>query len=83
MKIQGGRHYLWRTVDREGDAIDILAQRYRNAHEAKRFFRKLLKRQERPPRRFKSPGQAQRLLSVHWVIQNCFRLGRHLLRPEH
>lgn len=34
-------------------------------------------------RGFKSAGQAQRFLSVHGVIQKCFRLGRHLLRAEH
>ncbi len=109
--------------------IDILAQGYRNALAAKRFFRKLLKGQgstpwqlvrvklksngsahrsmmpsvehhtarydnraevshqptrqrERQMRRFKSAGQAQRFLSVHGVIQNLFRLGRHRLRSE-
>lgn len=32
---------------------------------------------------FKSPGQARRFLSVHGVIQHCFRLGRHQLRAAH
>jgi putative transposase len=31
-------------------------------------------------RRFKSAGQAQLFLTVHGVVQNLFRLGRHLLR---
>ena len=35
---------------------------------------------ERQMRRFKSPRQAQRFLSVHGVVQNLFRVGRHLLR---
>ncbi len=39
------------------------------------------RQRERQMRRFKSAGQAQRLLSVHGVIQNLFRTGRHLLRP--
>ncbi len=34
---------------------------------------------ERQMRRFKSAGQAQRFLSVHGVIQNLFRVGRHLV----
>jgi len=38
---------------------------------------------ERQMRRFKSMGQAQRFLSVHGVIGNQFRLGRHLLRSRH
>ena len=128
--IRGERHYLWRAVDQDGDVIDILVQRHRNARAAKRFFRKLLKGQgslpwrlvtdrlrsysaahrnvmpsvahdtsryannraeishqptrqrERHMRGFKSAGQAQQFLSVHGVIQNCFRLGRHRLRAE-
>ncbi len=128
--IRGERHYLWRAVDQDGDVIDILVQRYRNARAAKRFFRKLLKGQgslpwrlvtdrlrsysaahrstmpsvahdtaryannraeashqptrqrERQMRGFKSAGQAQRFLSVHGVIQNYFRIGRHHLRAE-
>ena len=43
MKIRGERHYLWRAVDQDGDLIDILVQRNRNARAAKRFFPKLLK----------------------------------------
>ena len=35
----------------------------------------------RQMRRFKSAAQAQRFLSVHGVILNLFRVGRHLLRP--
>lgn len=49
--IQGQRHYLWRAVDQDGDVIDILVQRHRNARAAKRFFRKLLKGQGMEPRR--------------------------------
>ena len=49
VKIRGERQYLWRAVDQDGDVIDILVQRYRNAGAAKRFFRKLLKGQGSPP----------------------------------
>lgn len=41
--IKGEQHYLWRAVDQDGDVLDILVQRRRNAKAAKRFFRKLLK----------------------------------------
>jgi putative transposase len=126
--IQGQRQYLWRAVDQDGDVIDILVQSRRDQGAAERFFRKLLKGQEREPRRlitdklrtyeaarrsvmpsvvhdteryannraevsheairqrerqmrgFKSAGQVQRFWSVHGVIQNLFRVGRHLLR---
>ena len=43
------RHYQRRAVDQDGDVIDILVQRYRNARAAKRFFRKLLKGQGSTP----------------------------------
>ncbi len=41
------------------------------------------RQRERQMRRFKSPGQAQRFLSVHGAIHNLFRVGRHLLRSTH
>ena len=67
VKIQGERHYLWRAIDQEGDVIDILVQRCRNARAAQRFFRKLLKGQECTPRRLvtdklKSYGAARRMV---------------------
>jgi putative transposase len=37
------------------------------------------RQRERQTRRFKSAGQAQRFLSVHGVVQNLFRVGRHLV----
>ena len=40
------------------------------------------RQRERLMRRFKSPGQAQRFVAVHGVVQNLFRLGRHHLRSE-
>jgi len=49
MKIEGERQYLWRAVDQDGDVIDILVQRYRNARAAKRFFLELLKGQGSRP----------------------------------
>jgi putative transposase len=49
--IQGQRQYLWRAVDQDGDVIDILVQPPRDQHAAERFFRKLLKGQQREPRR--------------------------------
>jgi putative transposase len=65
VKIRGERHYLWRAVDQDGDMIDILVQRNRNARAAKRFFRKLLKGQGSTPWRvvtdkLKSYGAAHR-----------------------
>jgi len=51
VNTQGQGHYLWRAIDQDGDIVDILVQRRRNGRAAKRFFRKLLKRQRRSPNR--------------------------------
>ena len=51
VKIQGWQQYLWRAVDEDGDVLDILVQSRRNRRAATRFFRTLLKRQGREPRR--------------------------------
>ena len=128
---RGRQQYLWRAVDEDGDVIDVLIQSRRNRRAAVRFFRKLLKRQGREPRRlitdklrsysaahrtvmpsvihstrqyennraevshqptrqrerqmrgFKSAAHLQRFASVHGVVQNLFRVGRHLLRAVH
>ncbi len=49
VSIQGRRQYLWRAVDQDGDVLDILLQSRKDKRAAKRFFRKLLKGQERTP----------------------------------
>ena len=41
------------------------------------------RQRERQMRRFKSAAQLQRFASVHGVVQNLFRVGRHLLRSAH
>ncbi len=41
------------------------------------------RQRERQMRRFKSAGQAQRFVSVHGLVRNLFRVGRHLLRATH
>jgi|SRR5687767_816305 putative transposase len=71
LTINGERHYLWRAVDQDGKILDILVQRRRDKHAAKKFFRKLLKGLTYVPRvlitdKLKSYGAAKRevLLSV-------------------
>ena len=38
---------------------------------------------ERQMRRFKSAAHLQRFAAVHGLVQNLFRVGRHLLRSAH
>ena len=47
--IQGKRQYLWRAVDQDGDVLDILVPSRKDKRAATRFFRKLVKDQERAP----------------------------------
>ena len=49
LKINGHQVYLWRAVDQDGDVLDILVTKRRNKKAAKRFFRKVLKGQGKPP----------------------------------
>jgi putative transposase len=42
VRIRGVLHYLWRAVDQNGVALDILLQDRRNGAAAKRFFKHLL-----------------------------------------
>jgi putative transposase len=48
--INGERNYLWRAVEQDGDVLDILVQKHRDKHAAKRVFRKLLKGLHYAPR---------------------------------
>ena len=41
------------------------------------------RQRERQLRRFKSAAHVQRFVSVHGLVQNLFRVGRHLLRSVH
>jgi putative transposase len=87
VKIRGERHYLWRAVDQDGDVIDILVQRYRNARAAKRFFRKLLKGQGSTPwklvtDKLKSYGAAHRMMMPS-VDHHTERYANNLAEVSH
>jgi len=43
-------------------------------------FHQPTRQRERQMRRLEAPVQAQRFLSVHGIVSNLFRVGRHLLR---
>ncbi len=65
LSIHGQHHDLWRAVDQDGHVLDILVQRRRDKHAAKKCFCKLLKRLTYVPRvlitdQLKSYGAAKR-----------------------
>jgi putative transposase len=43
--IGGRRFWLWRAVDDEGEVLDLLVQRRRDARAAAKLMRRLLKKQ--------------------------------------
>jgi transposase-like protein len=47
--IGGKQFWLWRTVDSEGEVLDLLVQRRRNKAAAAKLMRRLLKKQGFPP----------------------------------
>ena len=44
LKIGGRMFYLWRSVDAEGEVLDVLVQSKRNKHAALKLMRKLLRK---------------------------------------
>ena len=51
LKIDGRMVYLWRSVDAEGEVLDVLVQSKRNKHAALKLMRKLLKKYAFVPER--------------------------------
>jgi transposase-like protein len=52
VKIRGERMWLWRTVDDEGEVLDMLVQKRRDTGAALRLLRKLLRRNGIHPESF-------------------------------
>ena len=79
IRVRGKLHHLWRAVDQDGHALDILVQEQRTAKAAKRFLRKLLKGLQYAPRvvvtdKLRSYGAAKREVLPH--VEH--RQSRHL-----
>ena len=51
ISIRGGNYWLWRAVDNEGEVLDFLVQRRRDAQTAKKLMVKLLKKHGFAPSR--------------------------------
>lgn len=48
VKINGERHYLWRTVDHEGEVLESYVTKKRHKKSALKFLKKSMKRHGRP-----------------------------------
>jgi transposase-like protein len=51
ISIRGGKYWLWRAVDNEGEVLDFLVQRRRDAQAAKKLMVKWLKKHGFAPSR--------------------------------
>jgi transposase-like protein len=58
VKIAGRKMWLWRAVDDEGEVLDMLVQKRRNASAAYKLLRRLLKRQGIHPESIVTDGLA-------------------------
>lgn len=58
VRINGKRMFMWRAVDDEVEALDVLVQKRRNQRAAGRLLRKLLRRKGYVPDRFVTDGLA-------------------------
>lgn len=56
VRINGGRMYMWRAVDKEGEVLDVLVQKRRNKAAALKLLRKLLKNQGAAPEAIVTDG---------------------------
>jgi putative transposase len=75
VRIAGQRMYLWRAVDHEGEALDMLVQRRRDKRAALRLMRKLLRKQGFTPKLLTT----DKFLNAHAAVYNNFNLQRHLI----
>lgn len=83
VSIAGRQMYLWRAVDDEGEALDILVQARRDKNAALRLMRKLLKRQGVPPTsiitdRYRAYDAALRDLGLSRVHRRGKRLNNRV-----
>ena len=79
IKIDGRLVYLWRTVDAEGEVLDVLVQSKRDKRTALKLIRKLLKKMGFAPDRIvtddlRSYGAAMRDLGISRLITSSGRV---------
>ena len=71
--IRGKRMFMWRAVDKEGEALDILVQKQRNEAAALNLLRKLLKNQGFVPDEIVTDGPG----SYQAALRDLGCLDRH------
>jgi len=87
VRIQGKQQYLWRTVDQDGEVVDVYLQERRDARAAKRFFKRLLEVNGDEPRqivtdKLKNYGVAHREV-IPGVIHDTSRYANNRTELSH
>ena len=86
-EVNGKQLYLWRAVDQDGEVVDVFIQSRRDGAAAKRFFKRLLRRQGEEPRqivtdKLRSYGVAQRAL-IPETIHNTSQYANNRAELSH
>ena len=87
IKIDGKQYYLWRAVDQDGEVVDVILQKRRDAKAAKRFFKRLLQKRKGGPRKIvtdklRSYGVAHREL-IPEVIHDTSQYANNRAELSH
>ena len=87
IKIDGKQHYLWRAVDQDGEVVDVFLQNRRDANAAKRFFKRILNKNNGEPRKIvtdklRSYGVAHRELIAE-VIHDTEKYANNRAELSH
>lgn len=76
VRINGETHYLWRTVDHEGEVLEVFATKRRDRKAALKFLKRAMKRYGRPEAivtdRLRSYRAAMKIIGVS-SRQECGR----------
>jgi len=94
VKINGATHYLWRTVDHEGEVLESYVTRKRDKTAAMRFLKKALKRHGRTekivtdglksyPAAMRDPGNIDRREMERWFNNRAENSYLPFRRREH
>ncbi len=78
---------MWRAVDQDGEVVDIFLQKRRDGSAAKRFFKRLMKKNQEEPRKIvtdklRSYGVAHREL-IPESIHNTSQYANNLAELSH
>lgn len=68
VRINGQRMHIWRAVDKEGGARDVLVQKRRNKKAALKLLRKILKNQGAAPEAIVTDGLRSRRAAMKVMV---------------